>query len=122
MKDILLVGCGGFVGSVCRFLIGKLTNHYWSGGFPLATFMVNMLGCMVIGILFGLLENHKILSPSHNLLLVTGFCGGFTTFSTFANESWMLGNKGDWAVMTLYLAASVIGGILCVWAGRAIIR
>lgn len=92
------------------------------GSFPLGTFMVNIIGCFIIGLFFGLLEKAHVMTPGENVLLITGFCGGFTTFSSFADDMWVLGNKGDWGTFVFYLAASVIVGVLLVWAGRALIR
>lgn len=122
IKEIMIAGCGGFIGTAGRYIINRLTAQFWHDSFPLATFLVNITGCFLIGLFLGMLENTKILSPSHNLLLITGFCGGFTTFSTFANELWTLGSKDDWTVGILYLTFSIAGGILCVCAGRALIR
>lgn len=62
------------------------------------------------------------MTSGENALLITGFCGGFTTFSSFADDMWVLGSKGDWSTFVFYLAASVICGVLLVWAGRALIR
>lgn len=62
------------------------------------------------------------MTPGENVLLITGFCGGFTTFSSFADDMWVLGSKGDWTTFAIYLAASIIFGVLLVWGGRAIIR
>lgn len=122
LKDLIIIGSGGFVGAAGRYLVSKLTMSFWHGAFPLGTFVVNIVGCFIIGLLFGLLAHTNILNHNHNLLLVTGFCGGFTTFSTFANEMWVLGHKDDWWTFAIYLTLSVVVGILCVWAGRALIR
>lgn len=122
IKSMLIAGIGGFVGTCGRYLVGKLCSGMFHGVFPLGTFLVNMIGCFVIGILFGLLGKTNILTPNEHILLITGFCGGFTTFSSFADDMWVLGNKGDWPVFAIYLAASVICGILLVWAGRALVR
>lgn len=122
IKSMLIAGCGGFAGTCGRFLMGKLCAHMFHGSFPMSTFMVNLLGCFLIGLFFGIIEKHHIMTPEENLLLITGFCGGFTTFSTFANDIWVLGNKGSWTICALYLAASVICGIILVWTGRAIIK
>lgn len=122
IKMMLLAGAGGFVGTCFRFLIVRWCSGLFHGVFPLGTFLVNVAGCFVIGLLFGILEKANALSGPESLLLATGFCGGFTTFSTFANELWAMGNKGDWGIWLLYLAASVVAGVLMVWAGRALIR
>lgn len=119
---MLIAGAGGFVGTCGRFLIGKWSSGMFHGVFPMGTFLVNIIGCFIIGLLFGLLEKANVLTSGENVLLITGFCGGFTTFSSFADDMWVLGNKGDWGTFALYLALSVILGVLLVWAGRAIIR
>lgn len=122
IKMMLIAGAGGFVGTCGRFLIGKWSGAMFHGSFPMGTFLVNVIGCFIIGLLFGLLERAHVMTAGENALLITGFCGGFTTFSSFADDMWVLGNKGDWSTFVLYLAASVICGVLLVWAGRALIR
>lgn len=122
IKMMLLAGVGGFVGTCGRFLVKELCSAMFHGAFPLGTFLVNITGCFLIGVLFGLLEKTHVMGARENALLITGFCGGFTTFSTFANDIWELGNKGEWAPGILYLAGSVAAGIALVWAGRALIR
>lgn len=122
LKELLLAGCGGFVGTACRYLVSKWSAVIWHNAFPLGTFLVNITGCFIIGILFGLFENTKIMTPTENALLITGFCGGFTTFSTFANDIWILGQKGEWLSCALYIGLSIVCSLLCVWAGRAIVR
>lgn len=120
-KMMLLAGAGGFVGTCVRFLVGKWSSAIFHGAFPLGTFLVNIIGCFIIGLLFGLLEKVHVMTPA-DVILITGFCGGFTTFSAFANDMWILGTKGDWTTFILYLLLSLVVGILLVWAGRAIIR
>lgn len=119
---MLIAGAGGFVGTCCRFLVGRWSSGLFHGSFPIGTFLVNIIGCFLIGIIFGLLEKTELLSPNQNVLLITGFCGGFTTFSAFANDMLALGSKGDWGTLALYLGTSVILGVLLVWVGRAIVR
>ena len=112
IQNILLVALGGAVGSVCRFLLSGLN----STSYPWGTFAVNILGSLLIGLLVGLV-NKGSLSPEMKLLLVTGFCGGFTTFSTFANESFGMMKAGDVLLSALYIGASVVVGVLAVWTG-----
>lgn len=112
LRNILLVAIGGAIGSVCRYLLSGINVASW----PWGTFAVNILGSLFIGLLVGLVSK-GIVSPEIKLLLVTGFCGGFTTFSTFANESFSMMKAGDALQMALYLAASVVIGILAVWLG-----
>ncbi|MCF0202839.1 MAG: fluoride efflux transporter CrcB [Bacteroidaceae bacterium] len=120
LKAMIIAGAGGFAGTCLRYLTGVLAKQWCSGAFPLGTFIVNALGCLIIGIVYGLSERSGALNSNHVLLLATGFCGGFTTFSAFANEAWTLGTKGDMLMSVLYVAASIVVGIVCVWAGRII--
>lgn len=119
---MLIAGAGGFAGTCCRFLITKLCSIYLTVSFPLGTFIVNILGCLAFGLLSGMAEKGNLLSSSQSVLLIMGFCGGFTTFSTFAGDICNLGGKGEWGVSAVYLALSVIIGVCMVWLGRAIIR
>ncbi len=82
-RSIFLVGIGGFVGSVLRYLVSVAFANWLGSPFPYATFAVNIAGCFVMGILFGLSERAGVLSPEMRALLMAGFCGGFTTFSAF---------------------------------------
>lgn len=122
LKEILIVGCGGFIGTVGRYLLGRCTAAMWHGAFPLGTFAANILGCFLIGLFFGLMEHTRTLSPQLSLLLITGFCGGFTTFSTFAADLCRLGQKGDWLTAALYLALTVTLGILSLLTARALVK
>ena len=111
IRNLLLVALGGAAGSVLRYLLSGLNTS-----FPWGTFTVNVLGSLMIGLLVGLMSK-GVLSPEMKLLLVTGLCGGFTTFSTFANESFGMMKAGDALQMALYVGASVVVGILAVWVG-----
>ena len=122
IKMMLIAGAGGFVGTCGRFLIGKWSDGMFHGTFPLGTFLVNIIGCFIIGIFFCILEKSHVMTTGENVLLITGFCGGFTTFSSFADDIWKLGNNGDWMTCLFYFLATVILGVLLVWGGRAIIR
>ena len=115
LRNILLVALGGAVGSICRYLLSGIN----AASFPWGTFAVNIVGSLLIGLLIGLVSK-GVLSPEMKLLLVTGFCGGFTTFSTFANESFGMMKAGDALLMALYVGASVVVGILAVWLGMNI--
>lgn len=72
-KEIIIAGCGGFVGTAGRYLVGKWSAGMWHGAFPMGTFLVNVIGCFIIGLFFGLLEHAKVMTPSENVLLITGF-------------------------------------------------
>lgn len=121
IKSMLIAGAGGFVGTCLRYLVGVFAKQLFHGVFPMGTFIVNAAGCLIIGLVFGLSEKTGLLSNNHVLLLATGFCGGFTTFSAFANEALLLSAKGYWMANGLYVLASILVGIFCVWLGRAVI-
>lgn len=114
IRNLLLVALGGAGGSVLRYMLSNINTS-----FPWGTFAVNVLGSFLIGLLVGLMSK-GLLSPEMKLLLVTGFCGGFTTFSTFANESFSMMKAGDVLLTALYVGASVIIGILAVWGGMTL--
>lgn len=122
IKMMLIAGAGGFVGTCCRYLVTRWCAMMFSGSWPLGTFLVNVVGCFVFGVLLGLFEKAQTVSTTESLLLVTGFCGGFTTFSAFAGEVCLLGDKGQFVTSLVYLLASVTLGVIMVIAGRALIR
>jgi CrcB protein len=116
MKQFLLVFLGGGLGSILRYWISKNLNSYYSN-FYLGTFIVNIIGCLLIGILIGLSLKHNYITQNQTLLLATGFCGGFTTFSTFALESNLLIKESSIFYTSLYLGLSVALGILAISFG-----
>jgi len=111
-KAFLLVGIGGAAGSMLRYGIGAALSRYVTNPFPIGTFSINVIGSLIIGILFGLVARNQWLQEGGMLLLASGFCGGFTTFSTFALENVTMLQKGQSMIAFLYLGASVIVGLL----------
>jgi CrcB protein len=122
IKNFLLVGLGGGIGSIARYLCQKWFNENYPHPFPWGTFAVNLAGCFLIGIIYAASEKTVILSPQTRLLLITGICGGFTTFSTFAFENMNLLRSGDIVYFLSYTIASVVLGIAAVFGGIAIIK
>ena len=119
MRDLLLVGSGGFVGSVARYLLsGAVTQASAAARFPLGTLAVNTLGCLVIGALAGLAEHSGAFSSATRLLIFTGMIGGFTTFSAFAYETYFLAREHAWLLAAGSVAAQVLLGLVAVWAGH----
>lgn len=113
---------GSAIGGGCRFLVSKLITENTTSAFPWGTFAVNLIGCLIIGILFGLSERGINLTPQMKALLITGFCGGFTTFSTFAHENYLLLNDSRFWMVFLYTVLSFALGLLLAHAGHAITR
>lgn len=116
MKQLLLVFLGGGFGSVCRYLLGKVLNSSESG-IPYGTFLANILGSLLIGFILGLAAKNETLSQNQTLLLATGFCGGFTTFSSFAYENHIFLKSGDFMSFAIYTITSFIIGFLAVFLG-----
>ncbi len=116
MKSFLLVFLGGGLGSGIRYLVTIAMNQY-SKVLPFGTFTVNMLGCLLIGLILGYAQKENTLTSNQTLLLATGFCGGFTTFSAFANENLELIKNGEIFNFSVYTIGSVLIGILAVFIG-----
>ncbi|MBQ8650208.1 MAG: fluoride efflux transporter CrcB [Flavobacteriales bacterium] len=119
IKSLLIVALGGGVGSAIRYLVSFLiSERVTQGVFPWGTFAVNVIGCFIVGLLYGLLEGES--SHSTRLLLITGFCGGFTTFSAFINESLYMADAKSYMMMVLYITLSMAVGLLLCYVGRII--
>ena len=121
MKEILLVCIGSFFGGGARFLVSKALQSFVALSLPWGTMVVNVLGCFLIGLLSGWALNEQ-LSPTAKLVLVTGFCGGFTTFSTFSKEALIILQSGNTWGFAGYVATSVIFGIALVAVGYILMR
>lgn len=117
LKTILLVGTGGFLGSVSRFFTSRWVQDHFPSAFPYGTFAVNITGCLLIGLIYGFSERSSVLTPGWKLFLAAGFCGGFTTFSTFANENLALLRDGEILHFFLYTVLSVTLGIGATFGG-----
>jgi fluoride exporter len=111
IKNLLLVGAGGAVGSMLRYLCQKWIGPFNSHSFPFGTFAVNCVGCLLIGFLYGTATKNNSISTEMQLLLMVGFCGGFTTFSAFTQEGMMLLQQQRVTIFFLYFAASVLLGL-----------
>lgn len=121
MKQILLVFIGGGFGSVLRFIMGKFLNNP-QDGIPYGTFAANIIGSLLIGIILGIAAKNDTLSSNQTVLLATGFCGGFTTFSTFAYENHIFLKSGDFTSFAIYTIASFIIGFLAVFFGMYLVK
>lgn len=121
MKSIFLVGIGGFVGSIARYGVSTLMSKFFITSFPLGTFVVNIIGSFIIGIIYAMTEEFSELYH-YRLLLATGFCGGFTTFSAFSIESLSLIEKGNYGLFMIYSLLSVVLGLVAVFIGITIVE
>lgn len=120
MKQILLVGLGGFIGSVARYFVSKL-NIYWHFlSIPMGTLTVNIAGSLLIGFLVGISAKSELLSPGMRLFWMVGICGGFTTFSSFSNENMQLMQNGQFLTALIYTGLSIIFGFTAVYLGYTI--
>ncbi len=123
MLNLLLVGAGGFFGAICRYsLAGAVHQLTQVTTFPLGTMVVNILGCFLIGLGGGLMELRQLFTPELRLLLLIGFLGGFTTFSTFGFESWALLRDGEFVLTFVNVVVQVLVGLTAVWFGYGLTR
>lgn len=122
MIGYLMIAVGGAIGAIARYEVTNLIQHQGHAGFPYGTFVVNMTGCLVIGFTIGLLDEHVVANPNWRLLIVTGFVGAYTTFSTFEAETFNAVTSGDFAIALGNVAGSVVAGYFAVWLGFALAR
>lgn len=117
LKTLLIIGLGGAIGSMLRYLTSLFVARYWENHFPLATFITNVIGCFLIGLFIGILEKQQLANSDLKWFLITGFCGGYTTFSTFGYENFNLLQSQNSPMAFAYIALSVIMGLIAVWFG-----
>ncbi len=122
IKTLLLVGSGGFLGSVSRYFLQSFVNKQTSTDFPWGTFCVNVLGCLVIGCVYALTEKYTNMSNQIRLFFAVGFCGGFTTFSSFAMDKLVLMQNNQILHFISYIMLSVGVGFFMVWLGLTLTR
>ena len=122
IKNFLIVGLGGAAGSILRYAVQKFFQTQSAAAFPTGTLLVNVAGCLLIGILWGMVTRSLLWNEEMKLLLMTGFCGGFTTFSAFTLEGIGLLKENKTALFFVYLTASVVGGLLATFIGIRIAK
>lgn len=124
MKTILAIFVGGGLGSLARFGLGRWVTSWHSYHFPFSTLTVNLVACLALGFIVGLADHRQLLSPTSKLFWAVGFCGGFSTFSTFSHESLTLYQEGHLSSMLLYVGGSVVVGLAATvvgfWLGNRI--
>lgn len=121
MLNCIIVGIGGFIGTVCRYLIGLIPLKS-DNGFPIKTLAINIAGAFLLGLITAIVAKSKSINPQIVLMFKVGICGGFTTFSTFAYESVDLMKNGNIAVAFCYIVLSVILGVFAVFAAQMLIK
>lgn len=122
IRQLILIGFGGFIGSVGRYLLSSTITKAFSNPFPFGTFTVNVLGCLVIGLIYGISERFGWLTQEWRLFLATGVCGGFTTFSAFAYEGFKLIETSQYLTFVGYVILSVVICLLAVFLGVSLSR
>lgn len=121
-RTLLAVGVGSFLGGIARYGVQLYFQRSFPSSFPLGTLVVNVAGCFIIGIIYALSVKENLLSPQWRIFLATGFCGGFTTFSTFAYENIFLLSEREYLSTALYIGLSVLLGLLAAYAGALLVR
>lgn len=123
MLQVMLVGAGGFLGAILRYLVGGWVHHILDNPWlPFGTLVVNVVGCFLIGFLSGLAEARSVFGPEVRLFLFIGVLGGFTTFSSFAYETFALARDTENLAAAANIFAQVILGLIAVWVGNALVR
>ncbi len=122
LKILLIVGAGGFFGSIARYLTSLFFNRFFETSFPISTFTVNILGSFLIGIIYAFSDKSNFLSPELRMFLAVGFCGGFTTFSSFAFESLSQINNQMFFQMAIYISLSIFFGLLATYLGVLLVK
>ena len=122
MKTVLIVGVGGCIGSMFRYLTALYFSKLIPSPFPYGTFIVNILGCLVIGLIYGFSTRFQSFSPEWRIFLATGICGGYTTFSSFAYENVKLLQGGDYVTFSWYAISSFVLGLLATFIGMELTK
>ncbi|MEX1239152.1 MAG: fluoride efflux transporter CrcB [Cyclobacteriaceae bacterium] len=121
-RIILLIGLGSFVGGLSRYYSQQIITKFFPSPLPYGTLTVNIAGCFLIGLILGLSDRGNIVTPEWRLFLTTGFCGGFTTFSTFSYESINLLRDGEFLYLSIYVVLTVIVCLASTYLGLLIIK
>lgn len=120
--NYLMIGIGGFVGAISRYALAVWIEQRWSHNFPLGTFIINVSGSFFIGLLMVLFTERLLVNPQWRLLLVVGFLGAYTTFSTFEYETGALLKDGEWLFAMLNVVLSVVAGFIALKLGETIAK
>lgn len=122
VKTLLFIGAGSFLGGVSRYALTRLVQDHILHVFPYGTLVVNIVGCFLIGLFYGLFDRGHVLDPDIRMFLTVGFCGGFTTFSTFANENFSMLQGGNFLGVGAYAVLSFALGLAMVYLGQLTVK
>lgn len=122
LKTLFVIGLGSFCGGIFRFLLTRFVQSFFASAFPFGTMAVNIIGCLLIGMFYGIFERGCLFNSDLRLFLTVGLCGGFTTFSTFINENFTLLKDGNYLYFVSYTTISIILGLLAVYLGHIIVK
>ncbi len=122
IRILFIIGSGSFIGGISRYLLSKFMQNNVASAFPIGTFSVNILGCFLIGFFYGLSERGNFINNEWRLFLTAGFCGGFTTFSTFTSENMSLLKDGNFFYFALYAGFSLFLGLIATYLGNMITK
>ena len=122
MLNIIIIGIGGFIGSITRYGMAFWIGQRWGRSFPLGTFVINVSGSFVIGLLMTLFTERLLVNPQWRLLLIVGFLGAYTTFSTFEYETGTLVRDGEWLIAGMNVVFSVMAGFIALKLGEMLAK
>jgi CrcB protein len=122
IKTLFIIGSGSFIGGISRYLVSRFIQNSAISSFPFGTFIVNILGCFLVGFFYGLSERGNLISNEWRMFLTIGFCGGFTTFSTFTNENVSLLREGNFFYFAIYASLSLFLGLTATYLGNLITK
>lgn len=122
LKTLVYIGVGSCFGGVARYLLSQLIREKVGAAFPWGTFVVNVLGCFIIGVIYGMIDRGYPMSNEMRAFLTVGFCGGFTTFSTFVYETHQLLSTSGLLLMAVYAGISFAAGLICAYMGQMLVR
>ena len=118
LKILFIIGSGSFIGGVSRYLTSRYIQNTIVSAFPFGTFTVNIIGCFLIGLFYGIADRGNLMSEEWRIFLTVGFCGGFTTFSTFSSENLLMLRDGNYFYVALYAGLSVFLGLMATYLGN----
>jgi len=122
LTKIIIVGAGSSLGGMARYLVSRAMQSLCHAAFPWGTLLVNILGCFIIGLVYGLIDKDFQMSEGMKLFITVGFCGGFTTFSTFMHENFTLFNSSKYVALALYTASSIVTGFAAIYFAYRLVR